>query len=110
MFFNYLDKNFIKDYDYIKEAGSEYSKNALLISGMINDFSSSSIKLLNSLKIMKKMSNEISSASNSGASGISNISEETLKIVGMSSKVIDLTKAAEKNSDTLIVSVSKFKI
>jgi len=77
---------------------------------MVTEFSATSEQLLASVQNMAKAINEISIASNEGATGATNIAQETGIITQMSNDAINLAEAAREKSQQLIEAVSRFKV
>ena len=106
----FIDKQVMGDYDYLVDASEQNSKNSSSISEVVTDFSATSEELLASVQNMAKAINEIATASNDGAQGATNIAQETSNISQMSNDAVKLVEAAKGKSDSLIKSVSRFKV
>lgn len=106
----FIDKQVMRDYDYLVNVSEQNSQNSLSISEMVTDFSATSEELLASVQNMTKAINEIASAANDGAQGATNIAQETSNISQMSNDAMKLVESAKGKSDSLAKSVSRFKI
>lgn len=106
----FIDKQVMSDYDYLVNASEQNSQNSLSINEMVTDFSATSEELLASVQNMAKAINEIATASNDGAHGATNIAQETSNISQMSNDAMKLVESAKEKSDSLIKSVSRFKV
>jgi len=106
----FIDKQVMGDYDYLVDASEQNSKSSSSISEVVTDFSATSEELLASVQNMTKAINEIATASNDGAQGATNIAQETANISQMSNDAVKLVEAAKGKSDSLIKSVSRFKV
>lgn len=106
----FIDKQVMSDYDYLVDASEQNSKSSSSISEVVTDFSATSEELLASVQNMTKAINEIATASNDGAQGATNIAQETANISQMSNDAVKLVEAAKGKSDSLIKSVSRFKV
>lgn len=106
----FIDKEVMGDYDYLVSASEQNSQNSLSINEMVTDFSATSEELLASVQNMAKAINEIAIASNDGAQGATNIAQETGNISQKSNDAMKLVESAKGKSDSLIKSVSRFKV
>lgn len=106
----FIDKDVMNDYDYLVSASEQNNHNSSSINEMVTDFSATSEELLASVQNMVKAINEIAIASNDGAQGATNIARETSNISQMSSDAMKLLESAKGKSDSLIMSVSRFKV
>lgn len=106
----FIDHQVIKDYDSIVETGEQYNRDAELITGIVMEFSETSENLLKSIEIMTEVISEVTTATNEGAEGISNIAGSTTIITQgcdeMKSQIMQLNSSAV----SLIEIVSKFKV
>lgn len=106
----FIDKQVLKDYDSLVKTSEEYSQSSLGISDMVTDFSATSEELAASMQNMVKAIEEITAASNDEAQGASSIAQEVSNIIQMSSYVIKLAAEANERSNSLIKTVSVFRV
>ncbi|EET86189.1 methyl-accepting chemotaxis sensory transducer [Clostridium carboxidivorans P7] len=106
----FIDKKILPDYNEIVVSHEKSSKNFSDISDMVTDFSTTSHELLSSVQNVSKLMEEISDSGNEQASGAQNIAGETSYITRMSGHVVELTEKAKEKSDSLVNTVSKFKV
>jgi len=107
---NFIDKTVIGDYASMVNISDQYNKDAELISDIVTDFSTTTEQLSASIQNMVKAINEISSASNEGALGTSNIGQKTSVIVEKAGEVIRCCMITKESSQRLTELVSKFKV
>lgn len=106
----FIDKKILPDYNEIVVSHEKSSENFSDISNMVRDFSNTSYKLLTSVQNVSKLMQEISDSGNEQATGAQNIAGETSQITKMSGHVVELTEKAKEKSDSLVNTVSKFKV
>ncbi|MHB8061926.1 MAG: methyl-accepting chemotaxis protein [Ruminiclostridium sp.] len=106
----FIDKKVLNDYENLVNTSEQYSQNSNSINDMVNDFSATSEELLASIQNMAKAIDEIACAANEEAQGSSNIAQEAVKITQMSNEVIKMAGSAKEKSDSLVDTVSSFKV
>lgn len=106
----FIDKKVLNDYEKLVDTSEQYSENSLNINDMVNDFSATSEELLASIQNMAKAIDEIARAANEEAQGSSNIAQEAVEITQMADEVIKMAESAKGKSDSLVETVSIFKI
>ena len=88
----------------------DYNNDAAYIDTLVNEFSSTSDSLLNSINGVIDSMEEISSAAEMGASATANIAERTCSVVNNSNDVTGATKDTEIIVNELRESVAKFVV
>lgn len=106
----FIDSKVIKDYESLVETGDKYSNDANFVNSLMDNFSSSSIELSDSIEAIVKTMDEIASASTEGAQGTVTITEKLTDVSQKSTEIINQTKVAKENSDNLLRILSKFTV
>lgn len=106
----FIDKKVLNDYENLVNTSEQYNRNSNSINDMVTDFSATSEELLASIQNMAKAIDEIAGAANEEAQGSSNIAQEATVITQMSNEVIKLAESAKGKSDSLLETVSSFKV
>jgi len=107
---NFVSTDVKKDYDLMLNSSDQYGNDASNVNDLILNFSATSEELLATIQNMSKAIEEITIATNEGASGVSNIAENTGIVLDRYSEIIIDTAAVKKGSTKLIDAVSKFKL
>ena len=97
-------------YDMYENILDDYNNDAAYIDTLVNEFSSTSDSLLNSINGVIDSMEEISSAAEMGASATANIAERTCSVVNNSNDVTGATKDTEIIVNELRESVAKFVV
>ena len=97
-------------YDMYENILDDYNNDAAYIDTLVNEFSSTSDRLLNSINGVIDSMEEISSAAEMGASATANIAERTCSVVNNSNDVTGATKNTEAIVNELRESVAKFVV
>lgn len=106
----FISSHVIKDYDMIVGAGDQYNKDAVYISNMFSDFSSTSNELANSVNTVIKVIVDVSKANNEVAAGAQNIAEKVSNASIKASEVVNSTDEVKKSTDKLVETVKKFTL
>ena len=106
----FIDKKVLNDYENLVTTSEQYSQSSNSINDMVTDFSATSEELLASIQNMAKAIDEIACAANEEAQGSSNIAQEAVQIKQMSNEVIKMAESAKGKSDSLVETVSSFKV
>jgi methyl-accepting chemotaxis protein len=107
---NFVSHSVKEDYDLMMEAAVQYNNDASNISDMILDFSATSQELLSSIHNMMKAIDEVTSATNQGAEGTTNIARNVGTVLMKSNAVADAAKGVKEGSEGLIEVITRFKI
>lgn len=106
----FIEQKVENDYNYFVSSSEKYCQSLVTINDMIADFSATSEEILASIQNMVKAINEIATASNEEAQGSSSIAKSASDIAQMSSDIIIEAETAKASSNTLIDTVSSFKV
>lgn len=106
----FIDKKVLNDYENLVNTSEQYNQSSNSINDMVTDFSATSEELLASIQNMSKAIDEIASSANEEAQGSSNIAMEAAEITQMSNEVIKMAESAKAKSDSLVQTVSSFKV
>jgi methyl-accepting chemotaxis protein len=107
---NFIDTTVISDYKSMVSTGEQYYKDAEAIQELVMDFSATAEELSASIQNMAKAINEVTVSNNEGAQGTQNIAEKASDVMQKASRVSDLMKETEHNSERLANTVAKFRI
>ncbi|MHC1747005.1 MAG: methyl-accepting chemotaxis protein [Cellulosilyticaceae bacterium] len=107
---NFIDTKVVKDYEALVETGEQYNNDANFVNSLVGEFNLSTLELANSIGVIVRTMDGITTAAVEGSQGTANITEKLTEIVRKTSEVINETKAAKENSDKLSQIVSKFKV
>jgi methyl-accepting chemotaxis protein len=99
-----------EDYTLMLDATDKYQKDAESINDIVTDFSATSEELLASIQNMMKIIEEITAATNEGATGTTNIAESTGVILEKISEIAVQTENVRVGSTNLAKAVEKFRI
>ena len=106
----FVSTDVTKDYNLMLISSDQYGNDASNVNDLILNFSATSEELLATIQNMGKAIEEITIATNEGASGVSNIAENTGVVLDKYSDIITDTTAVKEGSTKLIEAVSKFKL
>ncbi|WP_411680168.1 methyl-accepting chemotaxis protein [Clostridium thailandense] len=106
----FIDKKILPDYNEVVVSHEKSSKNFTDINDMVTDFNNISHKLLESVRDVSKLMEQISISENEQAHGAQNIAGEASYITKMSGHVVELTEKAKEKSNSLMNIISKFKV
>jgi methyl-accepting chemotaxis protein len=107
---NFVSDEVEKDYSSFLQVTQAYNEDAVSISDLITDFSSTSNKLMVSIKDVMLAITEVSRASEQGAIGTGDIAEKVMDITNMSSEVTSQVKISQESSIKLQKEISNFKL
>jgi len=107
---DFVDTNVVESFEEFGSMAESYKEDAASISTMVNDFSDTSKELVFSIQGILEAMNGITSATNEGAEGTTNIADKTGIIVSKSSNVMNNTNVAKETADILWRSVEKFVV
>lgn len=107
---DFLDKDLSTDYDNFIEVSQQYSKDATLVTEMMESINKSSDKLAEIMNNITMAINQVATTVNEGAQGVSDIAEKTSKTVELTEKVGQSVQISIEYANSLKEVVSKFKI
>jgi methyl-accepting chemotaxis protein len=107
---NFIDTKVISDYEIMVGIGEQYHNDAASIQDIVTDFSVTSDQLLASIQTMVKAINEVAASNSEEAQGTQDISQKALDVMKKADEASKLMIAARQSSETLVQSVSKFKV
>jgi methyl-accepting chemotaxis protein len=106
----FINNQVIKDYDVFVNTGEQYTQDAITVSNMLSDFSSTSQHLTASIETIVESVNKISTENEEAASETNNISEIMNIILKKTYNVNNQTDEVRKSVKRLVDMVSKFKV
>lgn len=106
----FMTSDVSKDYERMLHTTEEYADDAKQIDDLVTDFSATAQQLSASMENMVKTIQEITSATNEGAEGTTNIAEKVAIVSEYTAEVMAEAKKTKESSERLINLVSKFKI
>ncbi|MEG6613630.1 methyl-accepting chemotaxis protein [Pseudoclostridium thermosuccinogenes] len=105
----FVDTGVKADYETMLAAVEGYNRDAQVLSSIIDEFSRVSSQVLSSLKSMVSAVDDVSTATNTGASDIADINRNIAVAVSDTSKVREEMEASKKCIEDLMRAVSVFK-
>jgi len=108
--FQFIETDMNKGYEELVQTGENYNKDSLFIKGLVTDFSVTSQELLNSVKTISDIMNEIASSSNNGAIGTTNLADKISKVSKQSKQVEVEVDSVNESSIKLKDLVLKFNV
>jgi methyl-accepting chemotaxis protein len=105
----FVDTGVKADYETMLAAVEGYNRDAQVLSSIIDEFSKVSSQVLSSLKSMVSAVDDVSTATNTGASDIADINRNIAVAVSDTSKVREEMEASKKCIEDLMRAVSVFK-
>lgn len=106
----FLENQVVHDYKNMVLTGEQYSRDAIMISDLVGEFSSTSQELLATVQDVAKAINEVTRAANEGAEGTSNIAQKSSEIVEMTELVNKQADNSKDSAEKLYYLISQFKI
>lgn len=100
----------IEDYNMFVKVGEQYNQDALTISNMLSEFSTTSEELTASLENIVKAINEVAESNNESAAGTVNIVDKVSISVRKASDVVNMTNAVRKSAENLESIINSFRI
>ncbi len=106
----FLENQVVHDYKNMVLTGEQYSKDAIMISDLVGEFSATSQELLATVQDVAKAINEVARAANEGAEGTSSIAQKSSEIVEMTELVNKQADNSKDSAEKLHYLISQFKI
>lgn len=106
----FVDHEVVQSISDFENMAETYQNDATIIQQMVSEFSGTSETLARNIKNILESMREITTATNEGAIGITNIATKTSIVVEKSSNVLQNSREAKTAADNLILGVEKFKI
>ena len=107
---DFMDTNVTKDYEMLVNTGEQYSEDADYVEEIVSSFSDTAKQLNFAIDSMVQAIGEITSASNDGAQGATDIAIKALSIVDNANSLVQQAKTTKQSSDKLVKEISGFKI
>lgn len=107
---DYIETKVVDGYRSSVQVGENYEKDAEFVDGLVTDLSATSEELLASIKIITDVLEGISTASNEGAEGTSEISQRVLNITDRANEIEAETDRINQSMEQLKNLVSKFRV
>ncbi|MFL0248338.1 methyl-accepting chemotaxis protein [Candidatus Clostridium stratigraminis] len=106
---SFVSEDVQNDYNTLLNVAGEYSEDAEFVSNLVLEFNSITEELFASLQEVIKIVEQVSTASNEGAEGTTNIAQKVIHITERSSEIIEKVKSSKNSAEQLNEAVSKFK-
>ncbi|MHB8063697.1 MAG: methyl-accepting chemotaxis protein [Ruminiclostridium sp.] len=106
----YIETKVVEGYKESVQVGGTYEKDAEYVDGLVTDLSATSEELLASIKTISEVMEDISSASNKGAVGTSDIAHKVSSITDRANEVKIEIAHVKQSADNLKNIISKFKV
>ncbi len=107
---DFVDTEVVDSFEKFEEMADAYNLDASRVNDLVADFSATSEELVASISSILEAIDGISSASNDGAIGTTNIAQKTVTIAGGSAEVLKNAKEAEISAEELKKNVGNFVI
>ena len=107
---DYIETKVVHNYKESVTVGENYDKDATYINGMITELSATSQELLASTKVVAEAINQISQANNEGVEGMSEITNEVVKVKELANEVTSQVSYVKQSVDNLKGIVSRFSV
>jgi methyl-accepting chemotaxis protein len=105
---DFVNTDVIKSFDNFTAMADSYNQDATEVDTLVSDFSATSEELVASISGILETMNGISSATNDGAAGTTNIADKVAAIFENSGNVLNNAQTAEATANMLKQSVDKF--
>lgn len=105
----FMEDNVGKDYKTMLFASDQYKKDAEFVDELVTDFSSTSKELLTSIQNIMRAISEVTSSTQEGASGATNIAEKSSIIVNKANEVLTQINSTQEGANKLDQMVLKFR-
>ncbi len=106
----FVDARVLKDYETFEETSKQYDEDADMVQEVVVEINQTAEYLYKSIRQMKGAIGEISTASNEGAEGASDIANKITDIVTKANEVLYLTMNSQKSAEELDQMISFFSI
>ncbi|MHC1684051.1 MAG: methyl-accepting chemotaxis protein [Clostridiaceae bacterium] len=106
----FIDTEIVKGYSELVQTGENYDKDSLYIEELVMDLSTTSEQLLQSVKTVSTVINEIAIENNEGVVNANNITEKISRIYNSANEVKLESDTIKESSDKLNESISKFRV
>jgi methyl-accepting chemotaxis protein len=106
---DFVDNKVIQDYKVLVQTGEQYDKDANTVEDMVEDIKNSSIQLLESIHIIRQAIEEVTIATNEGATGSSEIAEKTSTIAEKMNKMLEQTQTNKESAEGLNEMIQYFQ-
>jgi len=105
---NFVSEEVLQDYQEMLAAADSYDNDAMYMSDMTTDLSSTAEQLLASIQMMMRAISEVSSATQEGARTTSLVAEQTTDISAKTQVIVTNMKEAHDTSNQLVHLVDRF--
>ena len=106
----YIETKVVEGYKESVRVGDNYGKDAEYVDGLVTDLSATSEELLASIKTITEVIEEISKASNEGATGTTDIAGKVSDITDRANEIKTEVSHVKESADHLKNIVSKFTV
>ena len=107
---NFVEKDVVESFDDFEKMADNYNDDATYLNSLVTDFSATSQELLASIEGVMGAIGEVSTASNEGAEGTTNIAQKAVNVSGQASDVLKSARGAEEVAARLREGVEKFAV
>lgn len=95
---DFVDNKVIKDYQVLVSTGEQYNNDAAVVEEMVDKIKKSAVQLSDSIKYIRQAVDEVTIATNEGASGSTEIAGKSTSIASKTSDVLEQTKENKKSA------------
>ena len=107
---DFVDTKVIQDYNVLVHTGEQYSEDANTVQSMVAEIKSSTVHLFESIKYIRQAIDEVTIATNEGASGSTDIAEKSTSISFKTNEVLLQANSNKESAATLNAMVKFFQI
>lgn len=107
---DFMNKNVSEDYSKMIKAAEQYHSDAEIVSKLVEGFSSSTMKILDSIKCTNSVVDGIASAATEGAVGTSDVAGRIADVLNEAEKVKGICNEVVSSTDEMKDTILKFKV
>jgi methyl-accepting chemotaxis protein len=107
---DFVDNKVIQDYRAFVKTGEQYSEDAVTVEGMVAEIKASAITLYQSIQYIRQAIEEVTVATNEGASGSTDIAGKCSEIAAKTSDVLEQANGNKVSAERLNELIQFFQI
>lgn len=107
---NFVDKQVVRDYQTMVDTGEQYSEDATMLEGLMNDFKAMAQQLTVLIQHINQAIGEVAIASQEAADGTYNIANQTTSMIEQADTVLKNAIEMKENADRLQKIEAAFKL
>ncbi len=107
---DFINANVMKDYSMMNDVGKQYFADSESISQLVTTLNSASGELTKAINNMVTSIDEIATANEAGAQGVTSLAQNTADISDSATQVMDLNRVVLESSNTLQKEINRFHL